>query len=262
MNDSSRLRTALAAASSLGAGVAFRVMVPADVWATWLPLVALVVAAPFAFVRSLGAQLLARALWWSNLFLGVVLCVLGARHERPSGLALTLLCAAALLLADRRTLQGAAQARGARPAAHAGSIQLLMILALADAQTLLLIGVLHLEGSKDRVFPGALLLAAAGALVVGFVGLYRLALWGVAVTMITALTLLVVLTSKAIRIDGDVVPPLIVLAILQILAPLPMLRSVFTGKPLPAPSPRARSLAASAVIVVVALVGSVAVLVR
>ena len=74
-------------------------------------------------------------------------------------------------------------AGGYTPTAFAGTLQLLMVLVLADMQTCLLLGAL--EGT-DHPRAMAMFVAAAALFVVAFVGLYRLRVWGVMVSMGTA----------------------------------------------------------------------------
>lgn len=220
--------------------------------AACIPIVALAVAAVAVQVAALGAQLLARALWWSNLALGALLCVTGGSSEFVLGVSLTVGCAAALALADRRALAAAAETAGFRPVAYAGTLQLLMVLALADAQTLGLFAAIGAHRSGPEESPALLMLGAA-AFLVAFAGLYRLALWGVVVSMSAALALLVTLATGALHPHGDVVALLYALALLQLAAPVPMIVSMVTRKPLPALPPRARSAAATGVVVAVAL---------
>ena len=103
-----------------------------------LPVTGPLVAAPLVQFSSLGAQLLARGFGWSNVVLGVILVYAGTRNESLLGLPLVLGCGAALLLADRRALVAAAERAYCRRVASAGTLQLLMVLALPSAPTLLL----------------------------------------------------------------------------------------------------------------------------
>lgn len=221
--------------------------------AAWIPVITLALVSFLAPVTRLYAQLLARGVWWSNLVLGVLLSVMGSRGERPLGLALTLGCAAALLVADRRALVASTEGAGFRPVAYAGTIQLLLVLALADAQTLGLFAII--EHGRPNSGAWALALASA-AMLTGFVGLLRLSLWGVLTTMGTALLLALALWMKGVRPDRDLVTPLLAIAALQVAVPLPMLLSMLTRRPIPAPPARLRGTLAN---VFVALVAAAAV---
>ena len=248
---SSRLRAALAALVGLGgAGVfVFKIHGGAKA-AAYIPPTALIVAAAAAQVPWLGAQLLARGLWWSNLVLGVLLVFFGSRSEATLGLGLAVACGAALVMADRRALTAAAESAGFRPAAYGGTLQLLMVLALADAQTLGLFAVIEArhQGPTATVFA----LVALG-LLAGFVGLMRLALWGVGLTMASSAALLFVIVTAAVRVDRDLRLPLGAVAALQLAAPLPMLASMALKKRLPEAPLRVRGMIANGVIVAVVL---------
>ncbi len=222
----------------------------------WVPVIGPAVAALLVHFSSLGAQLLARGLWWSNVVLGMILVFAGSRRESMVGLSLVLGCGAALALADRRSLVAAAERADFRPVAYAGTIQLLMVLALADAPTLLLFT--HLAARDGHGRASFAMGAAAVALLVGFVGLYRLSLWGVLVTAGAALSLGVALASGAVTVDHDLTRPLTLICAVQVLVAAPMLLSLATRRPLPAVSPRVRGALATALLVAIAL-GSAAV---
>lgn len=249
---SPRVRAPLAALLGLvGAGFfVFKIHGDAKA-AAYIPPTALLVAAAAAQIPWLGAQLLARGLWWSNLVLGVLLVFFGGGSESTLGAGLAAACGAALVMADRRALSSAAESAGFRPAAYAGTLQLLLVLALADAQTLGLFAVIEArhQGATSAVFA----LVALG-LLAGFAGLVRLALWGVALTMASSAALLAVLVTRAVRVDHDLRVPLGGIALLQLAAPLPMLLSMALKKKLPEAPLRVRGMLANAVIVAVVLV--------
>lgn len=245
-------RALLASAASLLGAVLFAATLGHGATAPALvPILALVVAAFAVHVTALGAQLLARALWWSNLALGALMSITGGGSEFRLGLALALACAAGLTLADRRALAGAAETAGFRPVAYAGTLQLLMVLALADAQTMGLFALIALRRTGPQS-PQLFALFAA-AFVVAFVGLYRLALWGVVVGMSAAVGLLATLTTGALHPHHKLVPFLYAIATLQLAAPLPMIASMVSRRPLPSLPPRARSAVATVLVAAVAL---------
>ena len=245
-----RPRVLLASLLALAGAAVFRASINTSELTIYIPIVAIAIGALAIHFRSLGAQLLGRALFWSNFVLGSLLCFIGSGSERTSSLGLLVGCGVALVLAERRALADAADARGFRPAMFAGTIELLMVLALADAQTCVLLGVI---GKADY---GPLFLVAAVALVVGFVGLYRLALWGVVITMSTATLLSAGMFLGLFRMNDVSVPFGLVFGA-QVLAPLPMLFSLATKRPLPQLNPRVRSAVASGFVLVL-LVASVA----
>ncbi len=250
-----RMRQILAALAGLGGAGVFAAFIFAKEHVkkqAYVPVVALVVAAVAAQLRPLGAQLLARGLWWSNLVLGVLLCATGNGPEEGIGEALAAGCGVALVVADRRALAEASEGAGYRPVAYAGTLQLLMVLALADAQTLGLFALIFYPQAQS-----VLLGVGALGLLAGFAGLYRLSLAGVAATMATSLGVLVALATQAVRVDRDLDAPLMVISAVQLAVPLPMLASIALRRPLPAPPARLRGRLADAVVVAL-VVGAVA----
>ncbi len=167
-----------------------------------LPMIELIVAAVLVHVPALGPQLGARAVWWSNLGLGAIICWVSnpnSSHSAPA-FAFVVLCAIALLGVGRQGLGEAGERGGYAPAAFRSSLLLLMVLALADAQTFLLFVILIL---KDSDATGTiLLLGPASALyVVGFLALYRLRPWGVVLNALTSVVVFVVAISEVLHID-------------------------------------------------------------
>lgn len=244
-----RVRSVLAALAGLAGGAYFAHALPDSAKkAALIPPAALLVAAVVAQIPRLGAQLLARGLWWSNLVLGVLLTVMGTASEAHLGLPLLSLCGLALVMADHRMLTAAAESEGFRPAAYTGTLQLLLVLALADSQTLLLFAAIEAERSHASA---AIFALVAAGLLAGFVGLLRLALWGVGLTMVSSLALAVALVTRAVEFDRDLRAPLLVVAALQLVAPLPMLASMTLKRRLPEMPTRMRALGARAVVVLV-----------
>jgi hypothetical protein len=148
--------------------------------ALWIPTALLGAAALLCHHRHVGSQLLCRAAFWSNLLLGLLATIIGSSSERPVGVALMVTTGAALLLLGRRGLDGDVRAGSFRPLAFRTTLLAIMVMALADAQSLFLFGTLELEGwhSDGRT---VLLFGLAGLLVLGLVGLYRLRGWGLVV---------------------------------------------------------------------------------
>ncbi len=218
-------------------------------YAVLIPIAGLVLAGGAAHANHLGAQLFARAAWWSNLLLGLFITLVGSQSERAEGVTLALGCGVALLVADRKALVEATARGGYSPIAYRGTLQVVMVLALADMQTLLLFGSLAVADGTEGA--GLVLLGAAAAMTVGFVGLYRLRFWGVLVTTATALVLAVAILARVVRLDDDIVPALLVLAALQLTAPAPMAISLLRRRPLRGLSIRGASVAASVVVAVV-----------
>lgn len=225
-----------------------------------LPLGGLLVAAVAAQLPRFSAQLLARSAWWSNAMLGLLLVLFGSRHELRGGLPMLLGPGLALLVADRRSLSAATQDAGFRPAAWLGTLQLLMVLALADAQTLTLFALL--EGNRGHQAMAFLEGLAAAGLVVGFFGLLRLSLWGALCNALTSALFALSLLLGDFPSLHEVKPPLVALSTLQVLVAAPMLlSSLFRWAP-PSPSPRARDLVGKGLVLATLAAGLLAALLR
>jgi hypothetical protein len=255
-------RRSIAAGLSGAAGVPILLALSHDAyWKVLLPVVALVSAAIVVLIPRLGPQLFARAVFWSNLGLGAILCLLGSGSETWSGFELAAACGIALLVVGRKGLAEGGERDAYAPAAFRSSLLLLMVLALADAQTFLLFGILNMDGADGARFGphvSALLLTAGAVLAVGFIGLYRVELWGAALNVGTCVAVLIVAGAGLIQVDDKVRKVVCALSALHVLVASPMLLSLFTKRRLPSPSPRVRGIAASAVIVGALLVCAVA----
>lgn len=120
-----------------------------------------------------------------------------------------------------------------------------MVLGLADALFFAQIGAwLYTGGSMS----GAFLFGAAALLMVGFVLLMRLSLFGLVLNVGTsAVVLLVVLTAWSERFLASAVATL---AGVHLLAAAPTLLSLARGKPIPSLGPRARAIAATLIVTV------------
>lgn len=250
------VRSAVASFFSIAA-VASLASCVSDQWYLLVVPLALLLSSAFLVHRaSLAPQLLARAVWWANLALGTVLAIAGSHHERACGALLALTTGAALLVAGRRSLAEASERAGYVPAALRSALMLLMIFALADAQTFLLFGsVGFIEGSKG--FGHSWLMTGIGvAYVIGFAGLYRLRVWGALLnTALSMFVLFVVLVTPAIAKD-ELAMFLSVLAIVHLLVAAPVGLSALTGRSLPTPPPRVRGYLTTGVIALMMLVAA------
>ncbi|CAN5899522.1 hypothetical protein BH11MYX4_BH11MYX4_67120 [soil metagenome] len=223
-----------------------------------IPLVELVSAAVVVHLPALGPQLFARAVWWSNLGLGAIICVLSSPDSSNNGPAFLFvaLCAFALLAVGRGGLGEAGERGGYAPAAFRSSLLLLMVLALADAQTFFLFLVLVWR-DKEQLATWLVLGPAVAAYVVGFVGLYRLRPWGAFLNALASLVVLVVTLAHVTEMDHALRHIVEVLTAVHVLAAAPMLLSLATGRPLPAVGPRVRAALGVGVVLAVVLVSGV-----
>ena len=216
---------------------------PPIAWALLIPTVVLVGAGLLQFRQTLGAQLLARAVWWSKLLLGTLVALCGGQNEQPYGALIAGLCGMTLLLAGPTKMDAGSESV---PISHRGLWVLALIMAMADTVTLLFWGMMGLLRGEGFLFLGCVTLMA-----VGIVGLLRLRMWGLLVTLVGN----IVVASLILLDSFDQLPhePLVLLlstAVLQLFVPLPMIVSIVRGRPVASGSDRWRLWAGGALIFV------------
>lgn len=189
------VRALVAGLTALSGGVALGIDERTTL-AAHLPWLGLGLAAVAVHLRKLGAQLYARAAFWSNLGLGVALCLLGGQSERGLGLWLALGCATALLLSGQRALDAASEGAGYRPTAARGGLMMLMVLTLADMQSFGLFGVLESEGGPTS--GAAFLFAVAGLYGLCFLGLLQLRAMSVLLCLVTSIGALLAIGGELV----------------------------------------------------------------
>jgi hypothetical protein len=223
------VRRALAACASLGAAASFQ-LIGSTPWALWLPTALLGACAIVQLHRHVGSQLLVRAVWWSNLLLGTLLAVSGGSTEREVGALVALGTGAALLAVGRRGLEETG-AGAFTPIAYRGSLMGIMVMALADAQSLLLFGTLQLTENKSWQAHGVatLPLWLAAALVVAMAGTYRLKLWGLALNLIVNVAIAGAALVGALDLPRPLVVAYLGTSLLQILLAAPLVVALFRG---------------------------------
>ncbi len=246
------VRPGFVSAASLAGALSLVMTVRRDWWIV-SPAVALMVAAALlAHFAAFSAQLLARAVWWSNLALGLVISLIGSDVERPWGTLMALTCGLALLAADRRRLAIAGERAAYAPAAFRSWLLLLMVLALADAQTFILFA--FVEGhdysrAATRVAKFLPLLAVGVTYLVGFAGLYRLRVWGAILNFGVSLASAAFILAGALTVPGKLRGFLLVITLAHVVVVAPMLITLALGARPPEVPPRVKSLAPVGVIV-------------
>jgi len=226
--------------------------------AVYLPLVALVSAAVLAHVRRLGAQLLARAVWWANLVFGAFLCATSSGTEREIGVCLALGCGAALIIIGNTGLAEASARDDYSPVAFQTTLTLAMLLSLADTQTLVLFGLLMFKGS-DKLPTIITLFVCAGVMIVAFVGLYLIRTWGVIATVVANVLIAALALSGVLDLRDSLVALLVTTAVVQLIVPMPMFVAMARKKPLPwRPSQRTTRLAATTAVALLMAVSAYA----
>jgi hypothetical protein len=196
--------------------------------ALWIPTALLGAAAVLCHHRHVGSQLVARAAFWSNLILGVLAMVIGGHSERPIGLALAASTAGALLLLGRRGLDGHARTGSFRPLAFRTTLLAIMVMALADAQSLLLFGTLELEGWRDDG-RSLVMFGIAGLLVLGLVGLYRLRAWGLVAGAAGCLALAAAACGDVLRLPHALNVAFVATSMAQLVVVAPLAVAVWRG---------------------------------
>ncbi len=219
--------------------------------ALWIPAGILAASAFLQFHRHLGSQLLVRANWWSNLLLGVIITTSSNTHERHLAAGLALATGGALLALGRRGLDDAPGAFA--PNAFRATLMAILVMAMADAQSLLLFGTLHLEShSAHSSVP---LLACGFLAVIGIFGIYRLKLWGVVLNFVANILIAICAISGIFDIPRVLVVAYLVTAGLQAVLTFPLWIAVARGRAAPSEPKLSKGRYALSAAVVGALVG-------
>jgi len=230
-----------------------------EIWVASPAVIALVLAAVAIHVPHLGAQLFARAAWWATVGFGFIITLVSSGSEVKDAFAYLLPAAVALPVAGRRGIAEAEERAGRVAGAFRSSLFVLMVLALADAQTFAVFGLISGKGISGA---SAILFASSAALVVGFIGLFRLAPWGAIVNLVTCALLVVFAVAGTFHEKSSLGAAVGALAGVHVLVATPLVAAVLLGKTLPAAPARLRTFGMSAVLVVLVVVSGLRVLVR
>ena len=217
-----------------------------------VPIALSLLAAVLVHRRSLAAQVLVRAVWWSNLALGEVVLMASLGTSAVLFGLLALLSGAAILIAGRRMLGEASGDTASLPAALRSALTLLMVFALADAQTFLFFGTVCALDHTEQLHVTLVMLGLGLGYVVGFVGLYRLRVWGALLNAALSGMVLVLLYGSEM-VQPREPPYLAVLAVLQLVVTLPVATSALSGRSLPSLPARVRGYGADGVVVALML---------
>lgn len=186
----------------------------------------------------LGSQVLARATWWSNLIFGLLVSISSGDAEgNRLGFMLAIGSGLALLAMGRAGLHHGARAGRFHPVAFRGSLIVALVMALADAQSLLFFGSITVfDHARIGHAIDLLPLACAGVMVVAVFGLFRLAVWGLALNLMANVAIAGLGLIGVLELPGPIVGALVVTAVLQLLLPVPLLVAMVRGA-----SPRDRA---------------------
>ena len=220
-------RRLVATLGALGGAVCMRswndLSLPA---ALWLPTLLLASSAILVWRRHIGGQLLARAVWWSNLILGTLIATSGSSSERGLAAVLSLCTGGALIAVGRADLDEATPSGSFLPTAFRGTLICLLVMAMADAQSLLLFGVLELSDHRHHhlapLLHEALPIAVALPLLVSVIGLYRLRLWGLLLCLAASLALALLALTGTFDLPSPLLVAYVATAAAQWLVALPL----------------------------------------
>lgn len=159
----------------------------------WMPVLLLSSSVLLPFSRSVGAHLLARAVWWSHLVLGSVILCCARAAEAKAGITMAIGSAVALLLAGRQQLASSSSAFS--PVQFRSHLTAILVMALADVQSLLLFGLLSRSDAGEPFGLSSCLLLIAGVMAIAVFGLFRLRMWALVLTGVADLGLIAVMSQ-------------------------------------------------------------------
>jgi hypothetical protein len=223
------LRAAIVSLLCVGAAVCMRLFDGHLPWQLWMPTGLLVAAAVLAHHHHTASQLLVRAILWSNLLLGVVVAWVGNGRERSVAAALAVATGLAIFALGRRGLDGDARGDRFAPIAFRSTLVAILVMALADAQTLMLFGSLSLAGPWPHTTSGVSLLVLSGALLASIVGIYLMRVWGLLFNIAACVGIIVAVVAGAFYLPTLIQAAFIATAALQLLLLFPLFLALFTG---------------------------------
>ncbi|MEM6990874.1 MAG: pentapeptide repeat-containing protein [Myxococcota bacterium] len=229
------------------AGMQGSVLFLAALWqlsaATLVPTALLVWALRLVRRPGVGPQMLTRAVLWSNLVVGTLIAGnFLAGPDRAIGVMIAWACAAAILALGSRGLDDVAPGDLFAPVRFRGTLLLALIMAFADAQTLLFSAVMQLRiGVTGWNLLGTLkfagpITAAALVMIVTVWGLYRLRTWALLLNLAANIAIATLAVDGTLHVAGPVAAALAMTAGVQMFLPVPILAVALgdkkAGKPL------------------------------
>jgi len=199
-------------------------------WILWAPTALLALSAVLIHRKFLGGQMLARAAWWANLLLGTVIALASTSDERSVAFGLVMACGTALLVVGRNGL-GTSTGQKFNPVAFRASLTLALVMAMADAQSLLLFGGLELDSWHYNQPP--ILLFCASVMIIAIIGLYRLAVWGLILNLAANIVIAAMAIGGVFELPNPIVFMLAATAVIQSLLPIPLIVRFFSRSKAP-----------------------------
>lgn len=173
------------------------------------------------------AQLLARALWWSGLLTATV-TTLTEVGTAPVLFSAVAVASGAMLLWLEHRADGATVGFGFELSRHRSTMMLLMVLAMADTETLLAAALNHDEPAVYHL--AAIDLACALAMAVAMIGLYRLRVWGLVATVGVDVVVAGLGVAGLLVYSDAFAWVMVVTAVLQVALAVPLLRTLLSGR--------------------------------
>lgn len=176
-----------------------------------------------------GPQMLTRAVLWSNLVVSALIAGnFLASTDRGVGAAIAVACAVAILALGSKGLDSVAPGDSFAPVRFRGQLLLALVMAFADAQTLMFSAVLQLRvGMQGWNLAGTIAYAGPitiAALVMGVTvwGLYRLRTWALILNLVANIAIAYFALAGALNVAIPVAAALTMTAGVQMFLPVPI----------------------------------------
>lgn len=178
---------------------------------------------------GVGPQMLSRAIWWSNLLVGMLIAGnFLARVDQFVGAGIAIACAVPLLVLGQRGLD-AEPKDPFQPARFRGQLLLSLVMAFADAQTLLFSAVMQLRVGMmgwnlvgTIIYAGPAMLAAL-VMALAVWGLYRLRTWALLLNLVGNFVIAYLAMEGTLNVAPPIAIALFGTAACQALLPVPIL---------------------------------------
>ncbi len=200
----------------------------------WLMAAAILVSGGVALSKRLSLQLLARSVWWQALLYSSIsfLAMLHFPGEGfDGGWPLLLMIGGSVLALASAGRTGLHTDSGIfSPNGFRNLLMVSIVLAMADTQALLFYSGMHIEAGFHHAPMCAALTSAAGYLacaavmIVSLVGLYRMKLWGLALTIVANVGIATLALTGVLGLPDLLANTLAATAALQLLIPMPLIK--------------------------------------
>jgi len=189
--------------------------------------ISLVVGLISGMFKPFLTQLIARATWWQAGFLAVLIVgnqVFGSGGpEREFFFGLTLLAGTSMALASAGRIGLTQSTKNFAPIAFRAGLVISLVMALADAEALLIYGAHALDRGYGEAWP---FFVSASVMGVAIWGLYRLKIWAVGLNIAANITIAAMALGGVLDLPNILAGGLAATAIAQLLIPMPMLTRI------------------------------------